>query len=613
MVRARAGLEIHQQLDTHKLFCPCESRLSDEVVAEFTRVLRPTQSEMGEVDKAALEESVKKRRFLYQATDNSCLVEADEEPPHELNRDALMIALKVAALLNARPVDEVQFMRKIVIDGSNTTGFQRTALIAVNGCIETSFGKVDIPTICLEEEAARKVEDRGDVVVYRLDRLGIPLVEIATSPDIHSGEELREVAERIGYLLRATKRVRRGQGTIRQDVNISIEGGARVEIKGASKLPLLPRIFQEEVNRQVALLEIRDLLRERNATVGEAMDVTDIFQNTASRVIKTALKSGGVVLAAPLRGFRGVLKSGKYRLGRELAERAKAVGLKGIFHGDEMPAYGVSEEEVEHLREKLGLGPDDSFVLLAAPPERAWTAMERVLERARVAVEGVPEETRGPREDGTTFYMRPLPGGARMYPETDVPPVKITREMWEEVLRDLPPLPEEMAAHLVERYGISEQQAWQLIRDGTEDVFEDIASRTAYPGVVARVLLNLLPEMERDGLDVGRVTPEVLMEVFSRLDKGEFAKEGVEEILRAVASGKSPEEAISALRGGGEEELRDFIRRALEERRDFVVERGERAFSAIMGVVMKEFRGRVDGKVISEMVRDELRKFLEEG
>jgi glutamyl-tRNA(Gln) amidotransferase subunit E len=239
--------------------------------------------------------------------------------------------------------------------------------------------------------------------------------------------------------------------------------------------------------------------------------------------------------------------------------------------------------------------------------------MERVLERARVAVEGVPEETRGPREDGTTFYMRPLPGGARMYPETDVPPVKITREMWEEVLRDLPPLPEEMAAHLVERYGISEQQAWQLIRDGTEDVFEDIASHTAYPGVVARVLLNLLPEMERDGLDVGRVTPEVLMEVFSRLDKGEFAKEGVEEILRAVASGKSPEEAISALRGGGEEELRDFIRRALEERRDFVVERGERAFSAIMGVVMKEFRGRVDGKVISEMVRDELRKFLEEG
>jgi len=314
----KCGLEIHQQLATKKLFCDCDSELSDEVLYRFERVLRPTQSELGEIDRAALEESLKHRRFIYEVTPNSCLVEADEEPPHELNREALEIALKIALMLNAQILDEIHVMRKIVIDGSNTSGFQRTALIAVNGYLETSFGRIGIPTICLEEEAARKIEEDDDKVVYRLDRLGIPLVEISTSPDMKSGEEVREVAARIGYILRATKKVRRGVGTIRQDINISI-GEGRVEIKGASRLNMIPKWVNNEIERQKMLRDIARILQDRDAKVEEKIyDLTDIFENTESRIIKNTLKRGGKILGIKLIGFQGVLKNGNLRPGKGL-------------------------------------------------------------------------------------------------------------------------------------------------------------------------------------------------------------------------------------------------------------------------------------------------------
>ncbi|RLF32545.1 MAG: Glu-tRNA(Gln) amidotransferase GatDE subunit E, partial [Thermoplasmata archaeon] len=242
----KAGLEIHQQLDTHKLFCNCQSVITDSVDYSFKRFLRPTQSELGDVDKAALAEAKKNRFFHYSASEKStCLVEADEEPPHNVNPDAVDICLTIAVLTNAKVVDEIHFMRKIVIDGSNTSGFQRTALIAMNGQIED----VGIQTIALEEDAARKIDEKDKTVNYGLDRLGIPLVEIATDPDIKNPMHAREVAERIGMLLQATGRVKRGLGTIRQDLNISIKDGARVEIKGIQSLSSISRVSEKEVYR----------------------------------------------------------------------------------------------------------------------------------------------------------------------------------------------------------------------------------------------------------------------------------------------------------------------------------------------------------------------------
>ncbi|MCK4615166.1 MAG: Glu-tRNA(Gln) amidotransferase subunit GatE, partial [Thermoplasmata archaeon] len=235
----KIGIEIHQQLDTHKLFCSCPSELKELKGTHLVRYLRPTRSELGEVDIAALSEARKALGIRYESG-NTCLVEADEEPPHEVNQEAVEIALGIGRLFHADTVDELHFMRKIVIDGSNTTGFQRTGLVAMNGHLNTSKGVVGIDVICLEEDAARKISEKGKEKVYRLDRLGIPLVEVTTKPDIVSGEHAKETASLIGAYLRATGRVKRGLGTIRQDLNVSIPEGARVELKGVQDLRSIP-------------------------------------------------------------------------------------------------------------------------------------------------------------------------------------------------------------------------------------------------------------------------------------------------------------------------------------------------------------------------------------
>ncbi len=604
----KVGLEIHQQLATKKLFCDCESDMKEEVLGEFRRYLRATRSEIGEVDRAAKEEELKRRIFRYQITENTCLVEMDEEPPHPLNTEALKVALTVAEMMNAEVVDEIHFMRKIVIDGSNTSGFQRTALVALNGYIETSFGEVGIPTICLEEEAARKIETKEGEVIYRLDRLGIPLIEIATTPSMSNGEEVKEVAAKIGYILRSTKKVRRGLGTIRQDLNISVEGGARTEIKGVQNLKMLPKYVDEEIKRQKMLIEIAGILRDRGVkeVKPKPVDVTEVFRDTNSKIIKNALKRNWVVYAQPLPGFQGVLKSEKYRLGKELASYVKTVGLRGIFHTDELPAYGITEEELRKIRSILG---EDVFVLIASPKNIVDIAIERIVQRANLALEGVVEETRAPLPDGTTEYMRPLPGAARMYPETDIPPVRISAEMLEKIRANLPEMPEEKIKRMVSEDGLAEQVAWQLFRDGLDEIYEELVEICRSPKIVARTLINTLSELEDEGYIIGDLS--VLRRVFEEFAKGKFAKEGIPEILKDIAQGKSVEEAIQAHSSQiSDEELRARIREVIESRRDLIEERGERAFSPLMGILMKEFRGKVDGKKISTLLKEELSKYL---
>ncbi|MEK6892024.1 MAG: Glu-tRNA(Gln) amidotransferase subunit GatE [Nanoarchaeota archaeon] len=253
----KCGLEIHQQLEGKKLFCNCPTLNSDkEADIKVERKLRAVAGEKGEIDIAAQHEMSKNKRFIYESnSEDTCLVEYDEEPPHELNKGSLETALKVALLLNAKIIDEIQVMRKIVIDGSNVSGFQRTALIAMDGFVDSSLGKVSIPTICLEEEAAQKLEDGKDFVKYRLDRLGIPLIEIATGTEIKNSEHAKEVAAHIGMVLRSVEGVKRGLGTIRQDVNISITDGARTEIKGFQDLKSIPKVIEHEVKRQIDSIE----------------------------------------------------------------------------------------------------------------------------------------------------------------------------------------------------------------------------------------------------------------------------------------------------------------------------------------------------------------------
>ncbi|MCU0859530.1 MAG: Glu-tRNA(Gln) amidotransferase subunit GatE [Thermoplasmata archaeon] len=613
------GIEIHQQLSTGKLFCSCPSDLVDEHHREFVRKLRPTQSEMGEIDRAALEEAERKLQFRYQTVPCSCLVEADEEPPHDANKRAVEAALEMTCLLELTAVDEIQFMRKIVIDGSNTGGFQRTALISTRGHLDIDGRRIGISSVCLEEDAARKLSEHGSEVTFRLDRLGIPLVEIATDPDITTPEEARRVAERIGSLLRATKKVRRGIGTIREDINISIAGGARVEIKGAQELRLVPVYVEEEVKRQLELLEVKRILRERGASevAPEIKDLTGLFRATKCKVLKAATENGGRVLAVKLPKFAGTLgrtEAGVKRLGAEMAAHARVVGVKGLFHSDELPGYGMSRAEVEDIVTELKAEPQDAFVLVAEDEERARAALVRAVDRANVGIQGVPEETRDPLPDGQTVYSRPLPGKHRMYPETDVRPILVSGEILESIRLNLPELPEAKSARFVKQYGINREQAESLINGAYEDEFELLAGAFGNAQVVARVYLNTFPELEKAGLAPSTLHVDAVKDVMSLFTKGTFAKEAIPEVLAwMVKNGNADaQRAADALGLGGTDEavVKEICARVVREREGFIRERGEAALGPLMGIVMKELRGKADGKLISETLRALIARLL---
>ena len=601
----KVGLEIHQQLATHKLFCPCASALVDASGGvQFRRRLRPTQSELGEVDAAAIEEAKRRLTFVYEATPNSCLVEADEEPPHPPNSIALDIALEMALLLEAKPVAEVDFMRKIVIDGSNTSGFQRSALVALDGHLDVNGKRIGVPTLLLEEDAARKLGEAEGEVVYRLDRLGVPLVEIATTPNIETPEEARDVAFAFGSLLRATRKVMRGIGTIREDVNVSIEGGARIEIKGVQDLRLIATYVEKEAERQQMLLDAAEELRKRGVrTVPPGvLDLTSVFKESPSKIVTSALKKGGVILGWALPGFSGFLKG---KLGPELAAHARIAGVRGIFHSDELPGYGISQSEVEAVRKELRLGPQDAFVLVADEEATARSAFEEMAPRAMAAIQGVPPETREPRPDGTTTYSRPLPGKARMYPETDVPPIRVTRDRLDRIREQLPERPEVTVARLAREYAIHEQQARQLVQEGGDDLFELIAREFGEARLVATVLLYTFGELRREDLNVDAIPVDHLRELFSLLKAGRFAKEALPDILREMARrGIRATEAVSALgvKGLAREELEAIVESVLDESTEVIESRGETAEKTLMGRVMERVRGRADGKLVSEIL-----------
>ena len=618
------GLECHQQLATRtKLFCSCKPSLfKGEPKITFVRRLRPTQSELGQVDPAAYFEFKKGVKILYEAdNETSCLVEMDEEPPHPLNPEAVEVALTVALMMNAKPVDEIHVMRKTVIDGSNTTGFQRTCVVALNGSIEVEGRTVPIEHISLEEDAARKTGGEGFEIRYRIDRLGIPLIEVTTGPVIRSPREAQRVALAIGRILRATKKVRRGIGTIRQDLNVSIRDGALIEIKGVQELELISKVVEYEAKRQLGLLEIRDELKKRGLVEEEIReefhDATELFKETGCRVLKRAINQGKKVLAVKLPKFSGLLSreiAPGMRLGREMADRARFWGrVGGIFHTDELPAYGVTEGEVDRLKRLVGAGPEDAVVFVADSLDNATDALKAVVERAKEALRGVPEETRAANPDGTTRYMRPRPGAARMYPETDIPPIRIDEEYLQELASKLPELPEEAVKRLMKEYNLNEKLANQLVDSEYLGLFEEIVrvSRRVSPRAVAATLTETFKALRRDGVDVGEVSDEQILEVFRLVDSGRTTKEAIPEIITWLSKhrGRSGEEAVEALGltviSG--DDLRALVDRVLQENAEVVRERGEGAFGFLMGYIMKRFRGRLDAKVVSELLRERLK------
>jgi glutamyl-tRNA(Gln) amidotransferase subunit E len=600
-----AGIEIHQQLDTkEKLFCHCPTKLRevDEHSGEFFRYLRATESEMGEIDRAAKEEMKRDRKFQYYTYDTTCLVENDEEPPAPLNDEALSVCLTIGKMFGMTAIPQIHVMRKLVIDGSNTSGFQRTALVAVKGVLPNGG---EIETICLEEEAAQRVKDD----LFSLDRLGIPLIEITTSPCMHTPEEVQKVAEYIGMVLRSTGKVKRGIGTIRQDVNISIASGARVEIKGVQELDLIAEVVKREVQRQQALLAIRDELRGRNASVAHAatQDVTCLFKETKS----TVLKKAKMIMAITLKGFAGLvgreIQPGR-RLGSEMSDYAKKCGVGGIFHTDELPAYGVTEEEVSMLRSHMHAEEQDCVIIVSGAHEKQATcALNQVIIRAGMALSDtpVPEETRKMLEEGSTAYMRPLPGAARMYPETDVLPVIIGKERWDAVIQ--PELLTHKAKRYAKDYAIDLNYALQLAASDKLPLFERAVNEKIKPKLAAFTLLSTATELRRDGVDIRAVSDESYLAIWHAVENGRAAKEAVPALLRSIAAGSTADAALAELAPAiSRADLETVVKKIIATRSDFVKEKGKAALGPLMGLVMEEVRGSVDGKLVSEILRKEI-------
>jgi len=678
------GLEIHQQLDTGKLHSRMPSELFDYSIDEIpegwtrsSRRLRASEGESGQVDVAARFEQRRNRSFVYIQPPNAGLIELDEAPPLEHDDEAIDIVLTMAGMMGAKPVSALQAMRKTVVDGSNTSGFQRTTLVATDGKIQTNEGNVGVDVICIEEDSARKLDTKpsssGEVVYYTLDRLGMPLVEIATAPDIKSPEHARETALALGTLLRDTRKVRRGLGSIRQDLNVSIACGDRVEIKGCQDLDWIPRIIRLEMARQLHMYRLATELRSeaglpslptdrsedelpvenRVAAAAAARlpldtnDLTEVFANCESEMVRKSLDTGSKVLAVSLSGFAGRLGSKQTdsegaqlpRLGRELASAAKMAGVAGIFHSDELPAYGISSSEVEVVREALALSERDAFVLCVAPKWQAELALESVVLRTRLAYHRIPREVRnvairkGQPEDGTTTAMRPLPGGARMYPETDIPVVEITEEHWDSINGELPLTSEERRDRL-QGTGVSDNQVDAILGSEMDDILMmgiegDASGCPPLPAKAwaSAILDNLRAEVaDGSGRSETEVPWPVLKLAIHAREAGIVTREGVVPMARMLwlegpsvdsdfdqslewFSTNVDENGFAPAETGAVEAAVDEV---LSENADMIRERGMGAMGPLMGAVMGKLGGAADGKVVSSILKEKISNMVEE-
>ena len=570
-MRLKAGLEIHQQLDCGKLFCECDEFNVDDGLI-FKRKLHATSSEMGKIDIAAKSEGI--REFTYFNRGCNCLVYTDEEPPRGPNKKAVDIALQFAKLVNSTILEEVHFMRKVVVDGSNTSGFQRTALIATGGQIEYEGGILELDQICLEEDSCRHGKNKDE---YLLDRLGIPLLEVTTKPQLKESKQVQLAAKALGRLLRAC-RVKRGLGTIRQDVNVSINGGQRVELKGFQDLSSMPQVVENEMIRQSNL---SDLTKGKTS---EPINVSEYFPKRK------------FAIACKLIGWKGTLgtkesEKNHVRMGRELADYAIKAGVKGLMHSDELPAYGISEKETTKLHEILECQNNDAFVLIFGEETMAKDAMHRVIER--VKTEGVPKEVRRVTPENLTRYIRPMPGASRMYPETDIPPLKL-----KDIQVTVPKTLDEREVQLP----LNDEESKQMVSRNLDKRFKSLMTYCDDPKIISRILLHTLTNLNSKGLP--SISDIDIATVLDLVSKKRISKEGIEEALIQITAGQEIQLGSENI----EEDVRNYIDALIEEKIGFVREKGMSAIGPLMGPVMSEFRGKIDGAKINALLMNRIKK-----
>jgi glutamyl-tRNA(Gln) amidotransferase subunit E len=624
-VGVKVGLEIHQQLHTNKkLFCDCPPIESDEYTKKFQRRLRAVKSELGEYDPAALFEKSKSKSIVYFGNSkSSCLVEEDEEPPHNLDEDAKKLTLVIASSLKSNIFSEIYPMRKTVIDGSNTTGFQRTMLISQGGFIDVEGEKIGVQSICLEEDAAKLLGDKGSVREYSLDRLGVPLVEIALEPVEGSPTKIKKIALSLGKLLRSTKKVTRGIGSIRQDVNVSVKnGGAVVEVKGVQQLDQLEKIIEFEAKRQHGLVKIAEKLNNskfEGMTRDNVLEITEDWKKCQSKIIQKALKDNSIIKALKIPNFSGMFGYSPYegiRLGKEIGQLVKFYGIGGVFHSDELPNYGIEENDIEIVKTLLEIKEDDAFLIIAAPSSKIDFAIESIINRINSAVKGVPAETRLATPNGDTVFLRPRPGASRMYPETDIPPIPVTNHELIIAENNIPKSWDESLKELQEKYSLNLQLAEQIFDSQYIDLFEKISSKTQIsPTFVASILCSSITNLERSGLNAKLLTNEEIEKSFEYLQNGKIAKESIEMIFESIMAGKSNslEEAMknTSIETLNEAELEKMIEKITNDNKSIIENQKERAIGPLMGIAMKDLRGKASGEMINKLLLKNIKRILE--
>jgi len=624
------GLEIHQQLDSKtKLFCRCPSKLQGTREPDFTlkRTMRPVLGEMGTYDKAMLTEYEKDMSILYEGyNDVICTYEMDETPPFDCNDEARQIALQIALLLNSDIIEEMHVCRKNYLDGSVPSGFQRTMIIGKDGYVELENGKrIGVEFLSLEEDAARKIKTELKTNYFRLDRLGIPLVEITTKPDINRPDECREAAERLGLLLWSTK-VKKVLGSIRQDVNVSIKDGTRIEIKGVQKLDIIPILINNEISRQLKLVEIKKELISRNLKVDdvptESVDLINALSKTKSKFIANGLKNGKKIYGLNFKGFKDIF--GKelmedYRFGTEVSSKVKSIsGLKGIIHSDEdLKKYKLSNEDIKRIKTELNTKDEDCFVLVLGTKKKVDKALEVIIDRVKYAFKGVPPETRRYLEDGKTEFLRELHGGARLYPDTDTKAIFNKEAEIKQIAKNLPRYPWDVIKEYSKKFNLEEKMIKDLIFTGKLELFDKLTKISSdYSTLIITTLLETTTALRRDKKNVENINDKDFIDIFTLLKNGEIGKEAVEEFM--IKKADSPDLSIAEIKEAlhisriSEEDLNIIIDGIVNKNIKLINERKLGAMGPLMGEVMEEVRGKIDGKIVSDRLKKAIQQKLNE-
>jgi glutamyl-tRNA(Gln) amidotransferase subunit E len=640
----KSGLEIHQQLLTEKkLFCRCPAgRYSDSYDAEILRHMRPTLSELGEYDGTALMEFKTKKEIIYRIkSETVCTYEMDDTPPFMMDEEALVISIEVALLLNLNLVNELHIARKQYLDGSIPTGFQRTTILGVDGWIPYKDRKIRIAQLGLEEDACREVSDIGHQRVYLTDRLGMPLIETVTYPDMKTPHEVAEVGEILRRLVRATGKVRTGHGAAREDVNVSISGGRRVEIKGVPSLSRIPILIHNEAMRQWNLLRIRGLLESRGikpATFSSASyDVTRLLAKSQYAPICQALDRGEQVRCVKLKGFAGMLNEMTQTdttFAKEISDRVRVIAcltqLPNIVHSD-AASETLSAKYWKLIRQRTKAEADDALVLVWGSREDVECGCNEISIRAREATEGIPNETRQALRDGTNGFERILPGPERMYPDTDLPPRALTLQQVEEARGNLPEPPWEREERY-RKYQLPEDVRDALSFSPRAALFDRMVDRVKIKPLLAGVFLcQHLKALRRKGMPVENLSDEIIIRIFEAHKSGRLAREGIVEVIEHLLSSSKSE---SRRLPDTPKQAGDIVGKALQklgftpltkEKINKEIDRENRSLDAqaafatiekkhryLMGQLMEKLVGRVEGGLLSTVLWERLSPQAEE-